>query len=111
MDQRSTSETFAQSLKWTSHHVLQAVYWKVYILLNMNDMQLNRLMKERYLISLKPISEQSKILFSYKNFPFATNDYSTSEEFSKLIDDKYPSHFYYVYPRYLITLMSWLLLY
>ena len=77
----------------------------------MNDMQLNRLMKERYLISLKPISEQSKILFSYKNFSFATNDYSTSEEFSKLIDDKYPSHFYYVYPRYLITLMSWLLLY
>ena len=57
-------------------------------------MQLNRLMKERYLISQKLISEQDQILFSDKNFSFATNDYSTPEEFSKFIDNKSPSHLY-----------------
>ena len=61
---------------------------------NMTDMQLNRLMKERYLISQKLISEQDQILFSDEKFSFATNDYSTPEEFSKFIDYKSPSHLY-----------------
>ena len=33
-------------------------------------------------------------MFSDKNFSFATNDYSTPEEFSKFIDNKSPSHLY-----------------
>ena len=61
---------------------------------NMADMQLNRLMKERYLISQKLISEQDQILLSDEKFSFATNDYSTPEEFSKFIDYKSPSHLY-----------------
>ena len=44
---------------------------------NMTDVQLNRLMKERYLISQEHILEQNQILFSDKNISFATNDYST----------------------------------
>ena len=55
-------------------------------------MQLIRLMEERYIISQKPISKQDQILFSDKNFSFATNDYSTPEDFSKFVDNKSSSH-------------------
>ena len=51
-------------------------------------------MKERYLIYQKLISEQDQILFSNKNFSFATNDYSTPEDFSKFADNKSSSHLY-----------------
>ena len=61
---------------------------------NMTNMQLKRLIKEKYLLSQKLISEQDQILFSDKNFSFTTNDYSTPEEFSKFIDNKSPSHLY-----------------
>ena len=33
-------------------------------------------------------------MFSDKNFSFATNDYSTPEDFSKFVDKKSPSHLY-----------------
>ena len=51
-------------------------------------------MKERYLISQKHISEQDQILLLDKNFSFATNDYSTPEDFSKFVDNKSFSHLY-----------------
>ena len=55
----------------------------------MTDMQLNRLMKKRYLISPKLISEgplpEDLTLFSDKNFSFATNEElnNISDQFRK----------------------------
>ena len=48
-------------------------YWrqcigKVIPFSNLTDVQLNRLMKERYLIFQKLVSEQDQMLFSDKNF-------------------------------------------
>ena len=58
-------------------------YWKGDTLLKYDQhhaAKLNRLMKEGYL-SQKLIAEQDQILFSDKNFSFATNDYSKPEDF------------------------------
>ena len=87
-----TKYCFIKTSKGQVTMVLQAVNWKEIPFSNMTDIQLNRLMKERYLISQKLISEQDQILFSDKNFSFATNDYWMLEKFSKFIDNKFPSH-------------------
>ena len=55
---------------------------------SLTDMQLNKLMKQKHLIS-HLISGQDQIQFSDKNFSSATNDYSMPEESNKFIDDQY----------------------